>query len=175
MLVDALETGDNHHATGLQVAANLLVVDLQDTRFIVRAIRQDPYLVAGVGHCRHTALHQRHGQQGNRHLLTGGNDHVQLARNRLIAATDLLGQIDQTVGFAAHCRQHNHQVIAGIAEFLNLVGNLLDSLDGADRGASKFLYDQSHFKAASAHEGRPIIFRTVARPATRLRARRAVL
>ncbi|MNN13320.1 hypothetical protein D3C81_1263500 [compost metagenome] len=155
MLVDALETGDNHHTTCLQVTANLLVINLQDTRFIVRAIRQNPHLVAGVRHRRHAALDQRHGQQGNRHLLTGGNDHVQLARNRLAVATDLLGQIDQTVGFAAHCRQHNHQVIAGIAEFLNLVGDLLDSLDSADRGASKFLYDQSHFKAASAHEGRP--------------------
>ena len=132
MLVDALETGDNHHTTCLQITANLLVINLQDTRFIVRAVRQNPHLVAGVRHRRHAALDQRHGQQCNRHLLARGNDHIQLTRNRLAITTDLLGQIDQTVGFAAHCRQDNHQVIAGIAEFLNLVGDLLDSLDSAD-------------------------------------------
>jgi hypothetical protein len=83
VLVDALETGDNHHATCLQVGANLLVINLQDTRFVVRTVGQDPHLITGVRHRRHTALDQRHGQQGNRHLLTGGNDHVQLTRNRL--------------------------------------------------------------------------------------------
>ncbi|MCY1178289.1 hypothetical protein D9M73_186330 [compost metagenome] len=155
MLVDTLEACNHDHATFLEVGTNLLVVDLQNARLVVRAVGENTHLVAGVGHRWHTTLDQRHGQQSDRHLFTGGNDHIQLTRNRLAIATDLLGQIDQTVGFAAHCRQHNHQVIAGIAEFLNLVGNLLDSLDGADRGASKFLYDQSHFKAASAHEGRP--------------------
>ena len=88
---------------------------------------------------------QRHGQQGDGHLLAGGHDHIQLTRQRLLVATDGLGQFDQAIGLAAHGRQHYDQVVTGIAEFLNLVGHLLDSFDRADRGASKFLYDQSHF------------------------------
>ncbi len=106
------------------------------------AIGEDTDLIASVGHRRNAALDQRHGQQGDRHLLARGHHDVQLARNRLLA--DLLGQIDQTVGFAAHCRDDHDNVIATVAEFLDLFGHLLDSFDGADRGAPKLLYDQSH-------------------------------
>ncbi|ERO64426.1 hypothetical protein P308_24050 [Pseudomonas piscis] len=129
MLVDTLETGHHDHTTGLQVGADLLVIDLQDPRLGVRAVGQDAYLVAGIGHRRDTTLDQRHGQQGDSHLLTGGHDHIQLTGNRWGFATDLLGQIDQAVGFATHSRQHDHQVVASFAELLHLVGNLLDPLD----------------------------------------------
>jgi hypothetical protein len=37
--------------------------------------------------------------------------------------------------------------------FLDLFGYLLDPLDGTDRGAAKFLYDQRHFNGASARTG----------------------
>ncbi|MCY1438513.1 hypothetical protein D9M71_547160 [compost metagenome] len=168
MLVDALEARHHDHAAFLEVGTNLLVVDLQDARLVVRAVGEDAHLVAGVRHRRNPPLHQGHGQQGDGHLLASGHDHIQLSRNRLI--TDLLGQVDQAIGFATHRRQHHHQVIAGLAEFLDLFGNLLDSLDRADRSAAKFLYDQRHFKAASAHEGHPINIQTTPRPATRRRA-----
>ena len=145
MLVHALEPRYNYHASGLQISTDFLIVNLQDARLGMCAVGQDADLAARVGHRRHTALVQRHGQQGNGHLLAGGHDHIQLARQRLLVATDCLGQIDQAIGLAAHGRQHHHEVVAGIAELLNLVGDLLDSFDRADRGASKFLYDQSHF------------------------------
>lgn len=118
MLVDTLETCDHHHAAGLEVATDFLIVDLQDARLVVRAVGEDPHLVTGVGHRRNTALDQGHGQQGDGHLLAGGDDHIQFTRNRLIA--DLLGQVDQAIGFTAHRRQYNHQVIAGFANFLTL-------------------------------------------------------
>ena len=145
LLVHTLEACYNYHATGLQIRTDFLIVDLQNARLGMRAVGQDAHLTASVGHRWHTALVQRHGQQGDGHLLTGGHDHIQLTRERLLITTDCLGQIDQAIGLAAHGRQHHHQVVAGIAEFLNLVGHLLDSFDRADRGASKFLYDQSHF------------------------------
>ena len=106
------------------------------------AVGEDADLIASVGHRRNPALDQRHGQQGYGHLLAGGDHHIQFARNRLVA--DLLGQVDQTVGFATHCRDDHDDIVATIAEFLDLLGYLLDSLDGADRGAPKLLYDQSH-------------------------------
>ncbi|MCY1183813.1 hypothetical protein D9M73_244630 [compost metagenome] len=111
----------------------------------MRAVGEDAHLVAGVGHRRHATLDQCHGQQGDGHLLASGHHHVQFARYRLIA--DLLGQIDQAVGFAAHGGNHDHDVIAAFAELLHLLGHLLDALDSADRGPPKLLYDQSHFKS----------------------------
>ncbi|MNH27053.1 hypothetical protein D3C78_1647690 [compost metagenome] len=102
MLVDTLEPGNHNHPPGLEVATDLLVIDLQDACFVVRAVGEDTHLVAGVRHRRHAPLHQRHGQQGNGHLLTGRHDHIQLTRNWLI--TDLPGQVDQAIGFATHRR-----------------------------------------------------------------------
>ena len=145
VLVDALETGNDNDATGLEVSTNLLVIDLQNARLVMRAVGENAHLVAGVGHRRHTTLDQRHGQQGNSHLLTGGHHDIQLTRNRL-TISDLFGQIDQAVGFAAHGGNHDDDVVTVLAELLHLVGHLRDALDGADGGAPKLLYDQSHFK-----------------------------
>ncbi len=139
VFIDALEPGDYHHTPFFQVGANFLIVDLQNTRLVVRAVSQNANLIAGIGHRRYTALDQCHGQQGNGDLLASGNDHVQFARNRLIA--DLFGQVDQAIGLAAHGGQNHHQIITRFAEFFDFVGHLLDALDRAHGGASKFLYD----------------------------------
>ncbi len=106
------------------------------------AVGEDTNLIASVGHRRYAALDKRHRQQGNGHLLTGGNHHIQFSGDRLI--TDLLGEIDQAVGFATHCRDDHDDIVSTVAELLDLLGHLLDPLDSADRGASKLLYDQSH-------------------------------
>ena len=47
-------------------------------------------------------------------------------------------------------------VIAGGAGFLNFLGNFLNTLNCADRGATKFLYKKCHVKTASAHHGHRI-------------------
>ncbi|MNQ87270.1 hypothetical protein D3C85_1024860 [compost metagenome] len=145
MLIHALEAGDHHHAACLEVGTDLLVVDLQDARLVVRAVGEDAHLVTGVGDRWYAALDQGHGQEGDGHLLTSGHHDIQFARYRLFA--DLLGQIDQAVGFAAHGGNHDHDVIAAFAELLHLLGHLLDAFDSADRGPPKLLYDQSHFKS----------------------------
>ncbi len=139
VFVDTLETGDHYHTTRFQVGADLLVVDLQDARLVVRAVGENTHLIAGVGHRRNATLHQGHRQQRDGDLLARGDNDIQLARNRLI--TDLPGQLDQTIGFTAHGRQHDHQVVTRLTEFLDLVGNLLDALYRAHGGAAKFLYD----------------------------------
>ena len=43
---------------------------------------------------------------------------------------------------------HDDDVVAALAELPDLLGHLLDTLDGADRGPPKLLYDQSHVLAA---------------------------
>src|SRR5690606_32436998 len=155
VLVNALETGDDDDTTSIEVGTNLLVVDLQNARLGVGTVGEDANLVAGVGHRRHATLDQGHGQQGNGHLLAGGHHHIQFTRYRL-AVGDLFGQIDQAVGFATHGGHHDDDVVALLAELLNLLGHLLDTLDGADGGAPKLLYDQSHFKKPPDSSRAPI-------------------
>ncbi|MNZ59525.1 hypothetical protein D3C78_775680 [compost metagenome] len=130
MLVDALETGDHHYATGLEVGADVGVVDAQDTRLGVRAVGEDAHLVAGIGNRRHAALEQGHAEQRDGDLLAGGDHDIQLTRNGLVH--DLFGQTDQAVGFAAHGGNHHDDIVAVLAEFLHLLGYLLDTLDSAD-------------------------------------------
>jgi hypothetical protein len=119
VLIDTLETCNHDDATGLEISTNLLVIDLQNTRLVVRAVGEDAHLVAGVGHRRHATLDQRHRQQGNGHLLTSGHHDIQLTRNRF-AIGDLFSQIDQAVGFAAHGGNHDDDVVTVLAELLHL-------------------------------------------------------
>ena len=55
-----------------------------------------------------------------------------------------VGQFDQAIGLAAHGRHHHHHAVAIRAKAGNLVGHLLDALDITDRGATKFLNNETH-------------------------------
>ena len=110
------------------------------------AVGQNANLAACIGHGRHTDLDQRHRQQSNSHLLPCRHHHVQLAGHRLLA--DLLSQINEPIGLPTHGRDHYDNIVAFLAEFFDLRRYLLDALDGANRGTSKLLYDQSHLIAA---------------------------
>ncbi len=115
------------------------ILDLADARLVVRAVGADMYLGTGIGTRRHAALCQRHAEQCNGHLLTGGQQHVEFARHRRTA--DLVGQFQQPVGFPAHGGHDHDDIVAAFAPVDDLVGHRTDTLGAAHRGAAVFLND----------------------------------
>ena len=100
------------------------------------------HLAAGERARRDAAFAQRHGQQRDRHLFAGGQQHVHFARIRF--ARDAGGEVDQPVGVIAHGGDDDGDAIAALAHGGDFFGDALDQLDGADRGAAVFLDDQGH-------------------------------
>jgi hypothetical protein len=137
VLVHALEAGHHHHASGLEVFADAVVVDMTDARLGVRAVGEDAHLAAGVGTGRLAARLQRDAQQRDGDLLAGGEQHVHLARRR--APGNFLGHFQQPVGFTGHGRDHHDHVVALLAVPDHLVGDVLDALQAANRSAAVFL------------------------------------
>jgi len=99
-------------------------------------------LSPGVAARLDAALEQRHAQQADRDLLAGRHDDVELAR--IGFSLDLLGESDESVGFSAHCRNHDNELMAGGFESGNPTGDGLDPLRRAHRSPAEFLYDQRH-------------------------------
>ncbi len=143
ILVSPLEARHDNHTTGSQLAAHTLVVNLLDTRLTVGTVGQNTYLRARHGDSLNTDSLERHGQQADGDLLASGDDHVHLAR--IGVGLNLLGQINQAVGFPAHGGDHHDQVITPLPEALDFLGYLLDSLHAANRGTTKLLDNKRHF------------------------------
>jgi hypothetical protein len=108
----------------------------------VRAVGENADLSAGVAARLYAALEQRHAQEADRHLLAGRHDDVILAR--IGFGLHLLGESDEPVGFSAHCRNHDNQLMAGGLESGNPTGDSFDPFGGAHRSSAEFLYDQRH-------------------------------
>jgi len=82
----------------------------------------------------------RHQRDGN--LLAGGQQHVHLARRRLVG--DLVGQLDQLVGsVAAGADDHDH-LVARLAGADRPPGSPLDPLRVRHAAAAELLHDQAH-------------------------------
>ena len=96
----------------------------------------DPDVLYQQNHCGIYRM-DRHRQQSHRDALTAGEQHVHLARCRVII--DLAGETDQSVGLATHGRDDHDNLMAFIAESLDLLGDGLDPLHRADRSASELL------------------------------------
>ena len=68
---------------------------------------------------------------------------IELARGWMFL--NFLGKADQTVGLTAHRRYDDNDVVTLILVRNYLVGNCLYTLDGAHRGTTELLYDQTHW------------------------------
>ena len=135
----ALETGDNHYATFLQIGAHGGVVDVFDARFGVRAVGFYGNLPAGITLGIDADVFQRHGQQADGDLFAGGQYHIQFAR--IGEFLHFMRQRHQSVGFAAHGGYDYHHVVTGFAGFRHALGHVFDAFGRADRGAAVFLYN----------------------------------
>ena len=78
--LDALEARDHRHLAGLHALDQQRAVDALDARLAMRVVGHDRHLPALPGPRLDADGLQRDGQQADRHLLAGGDDHVVFAR-----------------------------------------------------------------------------------------------
>ena len=98
---------------------------------------------AGVAARLAAHLLQRDRQQADRHLLAGGGDDVELAR--IGVGRDLAARApSRRLVSPAIADTHDDQLVALRVEVRDAPRDVLDALDGADRGAAVFLDDQGH-------------------------------
>ena len=92
--------------------------------------------------CFHALIHERHGEERDGDLFSGGNHHVELTgiRTRL----DLFRKRYQTVGLTRHGRNDDDQLMAAIRPLRDAARDVLDALGAADGGAAILLDDQGH-------------------------------
>jgi len=123
----------------LQVALDVVAVNAFDARFHMGAIGEDFDLCASVGHGRNAAFFDSNGEQGDADLFAGGHDDVHFTR----AGTrrNVVRKCNQAVGFAAHRRDGDNEVVARFLCGDAFFGNVFDALNRAHRGAAVFLDD----------------------------------
>ena len=140
--IDALEAGDNDDLAGVEVGPHRAIVDRQDPRLGKGVVGENLDLAASVALRRYADIHKGHRQQPDGDLLASRADLIELARIR--AGLDFLGQCDQLVGFTAHRRHHDHDLVTLGMEACNAPGDVLDALGVAHRSAAVFLNNQRH-------------------------------
>jgi hypothetical protein len=84
----------------------------------------------------------RHGQQRDRDLLAGREQHVDLALGR--RGRDLVGEPEQSRPCLAHGGHHDDDAVAGLGCLDDAPGDAADLLGVGDRGSAVLLDDQSH-------------------------------
>src|SRR5207237_6282727 len=91
----ALEAGDDDDLARLKGGAHALSADSHDPRFRVRGVGHEADLRAGKGARLEAEGVERHGQERDRDLLAGREQHVRLAR--VGRRGDLVGERDEAV------------------------------------------------------------------------------
>ena len=142
VFVHALKSGDDDDFACIQIAADVVAVDAFDARFHEGAVGEDFYLAAGVRHRRYAAFFDGDGEQGDADLFAGGHQHVHFARAGTLV--DVVRECDEAVGFAAHRRDGDDDVVPRFLCGDAFFGDVFDALHRAHRGAAVFLYDQCH-------------------------------
>ena len=140
LLAQALEAGDDHDATSIELLVDPARVDVGDPGAAVAAVRGDPRLGAGQGDRRNAERVQRHRHQRRALVLAGREEHVHLARIGFVG--DRGGERDQLVGGVAHRRDDDHEVHAGGALTGDPPGDAPDAVGVGERRATEFLDDE---------------------------------
>ena len=110
LVVDPLETGDNHHPALIQLGHDLVRINGLDPGLGMDGIGIDLHLIAKKRNGVAPGLLHGHGKQSDGHLLAGGQQHVHLSG--IGQLLHLGGQVHQTVGLTRHGRQDNHHPVA---------------------------------------------------------------
>jgi hypothetical protein len=140
--VDALEARHDHHRAGVEIAADVVAVDVEDAGLGEGVVGEDAHLAAGVAAGLDAELLEGHAQQTDGDLFAGGDHHVELAGAGIGA--DFLGQGDQAVGLAAHRGQDDHHLVPLGVELRDPLGHVLDPFGVADGSAAIFLNYERH-------------------------------
>ena len=121
----------------LQGVLDAIGPDLDDACAALEVVGQDAALTAGQRRGRHTSGAYRDGQQGHGDPLAGGQQHVHLARIRLLG--HLVGQLHQLIGALAHGRDHDHHAPTTCPIGDHVLGDGADSRHVSDRRAAELL------------------------------------
>ncbi|MNS27702.1 hypothetical protein D3C72_596560 [compost metagenome] len=135
----ALEARHHRHEAVGQQLAQAFGLDVGDLGLGVQRLGADARLGARQGNRLVARVVDGHRHQGDRDLLAGGEQHVDLARGGL--AGDLVHQVDQLVGGVAHGRHHHHHLVAVRAGPGDPLGHFLNPLGGGDGGPTELLDD----------------------------------
>ncbi len=134
----ALEAGDDDDLPVGHLGPDPDRIDPGDTGLAVGAVGHDPGLGAGQRDGRHAEGVQRHGQERGALVLAGGEEHVELARLRLVR--DRRGQGEELIGRIAHRGHRDAQVSPFFAGRGDTPGNAPNPV-GVGDGASAELHD----------------------------------
>lgn len=140
-LADALEAGHDDDVLLAQGLSDAAGRDIDDLGLAVRGVGDDPGLAAGEGPHAVPQVRDGHRDEGHRHALTGGQEHVHLAWGR--DGADLLSEIEQLVGCVPHGRDHDAYVVACLLRLDDAMGHALDALGISERRTAVLLDNQA--------------------------------
>ena len=103
-------------------------------------VRQNPHLAAQIGAGIVSKRLQRHGHQGHRHLLAGGQQHVHFPSPGRRGY--LTGQAGQSIGGVPHGGDHHHDLAALCQGAGHDPGSSPKMVHRSDGGPAEFLYDE---------------------------------
>lgn len=141
-LRDPLESRDDDDVLAGQGGDDAAGGDVDDVGVAVGGRRDDPGLRTGVAARRDAEVGQGHGEQGGRLTLTGGEQHVELARGGL--RRHLEGQVHEVVGGITHGRDDHDDLVAGLPGRGDPARNTLDGRGISHGGATELLDDSRH-------------------------------
>ncbi len=142
VVVDPLKAGSDDDLACVERGAHPLGRNLANPRLGVRAVGLDADLRPGHAHCLVAQRLDRHRHQRHAHLLARREQHIHLARRRVVV--DLVGQVDQHVGAVPHGADDHHHLVAVLmgANRLPRRGQNLFTVGNA--GAAELLHNQRH-------------------------------
>ena len=110
-----MEAGYDNDFTGGQIGTHFFAVDVFDAGFGVGSVSLEGDLPAGVALGVNTDVFQGHGQQADGYLFAGSENDVKFARIGMFL--HFVRQCDQSVGFTAHGRYDDYDVVSFGAGF----------------------------------------------------------
>ena len=140
---NALETGDNSHLAAGKALAHQRAVDAVDARRAMNVVGADRNLPAEPRTRVDAEILQRDRQKADRHLLAGGDNGVIFAG--IMHRTDVACPGHQLVCGPGHCRNNHRHLMPGIDFRFHPRRDIADAIEVADRSATKFLNNKSHF------------------------------
>ncbi len=132
---EALVSGDEHDSTLVERLEDAHGRDLTDLRLRVHRVGDDPGLGAGERDRLVAQIVHGHRDEGARDPLAGREEHVELARVRLLG--DLPGELEQPVGRVAHRRDGRDDANAARARLDQSLRDVLDLVGIGDRRAAE--------------------------------------
>ena len=136
IFVHALKSGDDDDPAVFQLPADPLGIDPFQSCIAVITGGMHSHLKCIQGYCRHPSLVHGHGHQRHRHLFSNGQQHIQFSFRWLFI--DVLCHFDQLIRIFAHCRKHNHYIVAFLVFCYTPVCHMKDPFFICHRCTAKF-------------------------------------